>query len=313
MEQLIGLKKNNSTAPNVGDAALVKDTTTEKFMVDVIEPSQQTPIIVDFWASWCGPCKQLGPILEKIVREAKGAVRLVKIDVDRNQSLAAQLQIQSIPTVYAFYKGQPVDGFMGNVPESQVRSFIENLKKMAGANKPAANDVDTLIIQATDLLNQQSFGAAVTLLNKAIQLSPFHPKVVHGLVKGYIGLQKMADADRLIGQIPADKQNDPYISSAKAALGLAKSIKDIPPTPELEAHLGKDSNNLQIHFDLAMAYYRDFRYQQAIENLLKIISKNRSWNDGMARQQLLKFFEALGASHPDTIEGRRKLSSVLFS
>jgi len=123
----------------------------------------------------------------------------------------------------------------------------------------------------------------------------------------------MADADRLIGQIPADKQNDPYISSAKAALGLAKSIKDIPPTPELEARLGKDSNNLQIHFDLAMAYYRDFRYQQAIENLLKIISKNRSWNDGMARQQLLKFFEALGASHPDTIEGRRKLSSVLFS
>lgn len=314
MEHLIGLKKTSPTQPPASGQPLVKDSDTKNFMADVIQPSQQTPIIVDFWATWCGPCKQLGPILEKVVREAKGSVRLVKIDVDRNQDLAAQLQIQSIPMVYAFYKGQPVDGFMGNVPESQVRTFIENLKKLSGANNPAAtNTVENSLTEAYNLLQQQHFGTAAAIYSKVLQQQPHHLTAVNGLVKSYLGLQKLAEAKKVLDQLPPDKAADVLVKNAKTAIEFAESLKKIGQTKDLENSVSGNPKDLQRQFDLAMAYFRDQNPERGIEQLLGIIRQNQQWNEGQARKELLKIFDILGPSHPNTLDGRRKLSSILFS
>ncbi|MDE0201996.1 MAG: thioredoxin [Rhodospirillaceae bacterium] len=294
---------------SAGGAAQPKDATTQSFAADVIEASHQTPVIVDFWAPWCGPCKQLAPVLEKTVRDAGGKVALVKINIDENPEIAQQLRIQSIPAVFAFDKGQPVDGFMGAQPESQIKRFVERLVGPMGPSP-----LEQALEQAKDALDAGDFASASNIYGQILRQVPGEAAAIAGLVRCLVGAGDLQEARELVDGLDDDALKNADVESAVSALTLAEQAGEADgDTAELQARLAQDAGDHQARFDLAMAYHGAGRNEQAIDELIEIIRRDREWNEQAARQQLLKLFEALGHADPLTVAGRRKLSSILFS
>jgi putative thioredoxin len=306
MALLSGLR--GARAQPSAEAEVVKDADTRSFMADVIQASRAQPVIVDFWAPWCGPCKQLGPILERVVRNAGGKVRLVKINIDDNPELAQQLRIQSIPMVYAFSHGQPVDGFAGALPESQIKAFVERLTGPLG---PAPEEV--AIEQAKALAEAGQLDRAARVYEQILDAEPGNPEALAGLARARIGLGRLAAARELLAQVPKEHANHVDVDGARAALSLAEEAGALPDPKALEARLQANDNDHAARLDLATALFLRGQVEPAIEHLLTIIRKDREWQDQAARKQLVKLFEALGPKHPATISGRRRLSAVLFS
>lgn len=296
-------------AAGAGDAAgAIVDGSDRTFMADVVEASRTTPVIVDFWATWCGPCKQLGPILEKVVREAKGAVRLVKIDVDKNPMIAGQLRVQSIPTVYAFVDGRPVDAFQGALPESQVRAFVEKLAGSA-ANSPVAEALE----QGKAALESGDADTAAAIFAEVLQHEPENAVALAGIARYHIGVGNIEDAKAAIADIPAAAHKDAFVAAAIAALELAEQSGDTGDLQELLKKVEADPDDHQARFDLSMALFGAKRHQEAADHMLEIVRRDRDWNEDAARKQLVKFFEAWGPMHELTRAVRRQLSSIMFS
>jgi len=304
MEPLIG------SAPVAGD--LIKDSDTQHFVADVIEASRKQPVIVDFWAPWCGPCKTLGPALEKAVRDARGEVKLVKINVDTNQELAAQMRIQSIPAVYAFKDGRPVDGFVGALPESQIKSFIGRL-----AGEIGPSPVDQALEQAQAALDGGDAKSAAAIFEEVLRHLPESGPALAGLVRADIALGELDRARTTLNGAGEAAAKHADVAGARAALELAEQAKrrtsDGVALEQLRARLGGDANDHQTRYDLAMVLYAAGEREAAVDQLLDIVRRNRGWNEEAARKQLVKLFEAFGPQDPLTIESRRRLSSILFS
>ncbi|MFK0684783.1 thioredoxin [Ochrobactrum sp. BD67] len=292
-----------------GSADLVKDTTTAGFQADVIAESRRQPVLVDFWAPWCGPCKQLTPIIEKAVREAGGAVKLVKMNIDDHPSIAGQLGIQSIPAVIAFVNGQPVDGFMGAVPESKVKEFIAKI----GGPSDAETAIAEAVTAANELMEAGDFVQAAEIFSSILQAVPDNVDAVVGLATCVLESGDAEKAREILAQVPADKQNAPAVRALEARLALADQVKLIGDPIELEKRIQADPKDYQARFDLAQVRNAQGRREDAANELLFIMKASREWNDDGARKQLLQFFEAWGNADPATLGARRKLSSLLFS
>jgi len=286
----------------------VKDTTTQGFVKDVIEESKTQPVLVDFWAPWCGPCKQLTPILEKAVKAAKGKVKLVKMNIDEHPAIPGQMGIQSIPAVIAFSNGQPIDGFMGALPESQVIAFLERLTK----GKLVDEDAD-LMKSADDALAGGNAAEAADLYAKILAQDSGNIAALAGLARCYVATGNVEQAGKTLAMIPEAKQNDAAVAAARAALELAVQAKSVGPIDELQNKLAADPLDHQARFDLAAALNAQGKRGEAADHLLAIVKRDRKWNEDGARKQLVQFFEAWGATDPATLEGRKKLSSILFS
>lgn len=301
-------------APAAGE--LIKNSNTRGFMADVIDASHDAPVIVDFWAPWCGPCKQLGPLLEKAVREARGAVRMVKINIDESPEIAQQMRIQSIPVVYAFVQGRPVDGFVGAVPESQIKTFIKRLVQTAGAAMPES-PVEQAMEEAKALAEAGDFANAAGILAQVVQHDPANAIARARLARAQLAQKQTRQAREMLATIPADRLKDPAVASevnaVKAALDLAESAGAAGPVQDLQRKVAADANDHQARLDLASALYAAGDGEGAVDALIESIRRNRTWNEEAARKQLLKLFEAFGPTDPRTVQGRRKLSSVLFS
>lgn len=285
---------------------IIKDGTDASFMADVIEASRETPVIVDFWATWCGPCRQLGPALERVVTAAKGAVKLVKIDIDKNPSFAGQLRVQSIPAVFAFVDGRPVDGFMGAVPESQLKTFVERLAKAGGAD----DGLEQVLAMARESLELGDLGGAAQAYAQVLQHDPENVKALGGLARVYLAGDEPERAREIVDMAPADAK-DADLDSVRAALALAA---DAPAdVREFQERLAADPNDLEARFELAKALAAHGRLEDSVDNLLAIIEADREWNDQAARKQLLTVFEAAGQMSDIAKQGRRRLSAILFS
>ena len=298
-----------STAAQAG-ADLIKDTDTDSFVTDVVEASTEVPVIVDFWAPWCGPCKQLSPVIEKLVRQAGGLVRLVKINVDENQNLAMQLRVQSIPAVFAFRNGQPVDGFVGALPESQIRTFIERLT--GGAKPPKEIAIQEAMDEAAALLAEGDWQNASSIYNGILAEESAHPGAIAGIINCLRSAGEIAEAREVIESLSDEVKKDAIVAGAISAVDLAEQGSGIDDTAALEAKLAANPDH-QARFDLAVALYGNGSTEAAIDALLELVRRNRTWDDEAARKQLLKIFEALGPTDPLTSASRRRLSSLLFS
>ena len=292
------------TEPNVA-ADLVRDGTDASFMADVVEASKTTPVIVDFWATWCGPCRQLGPSIEKNVLAAKGKVKLVKIDIDKNPQYAGQLRVQSIPAVFAFVDGRPVDGFMGALPDSQVKQFVDRI-----AGQAPANETDELLAMAKESLAVGDVGGAAQAYAQVLQGEPDNVKALGGLAKCYLTGGDQDRAREIAEMAPAEAK-DPDLESVRAALALSKEAP--AETTEFEQRLARDEGDHDARFEIAKALAGRGAWDAAADHLLHIIAADRAWNDDAARKQLLTIFEAAGAGSDVTRTGRRRLSAILFS
>jgi putative thioredoxin len=296
-------------ATGAGAGDLVKDSSEKDFMRDVIEASRQVPVIVDFWAPWCGPCKQLGPALEKVVRQANGKVRMVKVNVDENQQIAAQMRIQSIPAVYAFVNGRPVDGFMGALPESQLKQFVDRL----GGQGSMAEEIEAAVAEGRVALEAQDYQSAAQIFAQVLQVDREHAGAIAGLARCQIAVGDLDNAQATLALVPPGKANDPEILSAKAALEMALNPVDVSEIGTLRAKIDNSPDDFQARYELAILLNGANQRAEATDQLIYIIKKMRGWNDEAARKQLVKFFEAWGPKDEFTLAGRRKLSSVLFS
>lgn len=315
MDFLFG--RGGSGAQNGGQAgagaqapagALIKEGNTASFAQDVIEASMQVPVIVDFWATWCGPCKQLGPALEKAVNAAKGAVRMVKIDVDKNQELAAQLRIQSVPTVYAFKGGRPVDGFVGALPDSQIKAFVERL-----IGGEVAGGLEEALAQAKDMLDQGDAATAAAIYQEILAEDTQNTTAIAGLVRCALVMGDVNGAKQLLDGLPADLARNAEIAAARTAVEVQEQATQAGPAAELRRQVATHPDDLQARFDLALAYFAGGERESAVEELLEIVKRDRAWNDDAARKQLVKLFDAFGPTDPLTIATRKRLSSLLFS
>lgn len=303
-------------AGNAPDAGLITETTMQTFGEHVVEASMTRPVIVDFWADWCGPCKQLMPALEAAVQAAGGAVALAKVNADENQALCAQLRIQSLPTVLAFWQGQPVDGFQGAVPASQIKAFIDKLTGLSGgaaAGDPLAEAVE----QAESLLDAGETEQAAQLLQQILGHAPDHGRALLGLAEAALTLNEAEQAKEILARLPEEARTDDALkarlSKMETSLELAAQAEDAGDITPLMALIEADPQNYQARFDLALAHQAAGDMAAAAEALLAIIMRDRDWNESAAREQLLKLFEAAGANDPFTLKYRRRLSSILFS
>ena len=293
-------------APQSADT-LIKDTSTAGFRQDVIAESMKQPVLVDFWAPWCGPCKQLTPVIEKAVKAAGGKVKLVKMNIDEHPQVAQQLGVQSIPAVYAFERGQPVDGFMGALPESQIKAFIERLVG------PGTGGADDLLAEAAELAKAGDVGGAAELYAAVLAEDPENVTAIAALAKLHVDLKDFEGARRFLDMVPAAKASHADVAAARAALELAEQAASLGDLGELEGRIAADPDDHQARFDLALGLNARNRREQAADELLAIFKRDRSWNEDAARKQLVQFFEAWGPMDPATLAGRRKLSSLLFS
>lgn len=292
---------------------LVKDGADQTFMADVIEASRETPVIVDFWAPWCGPCKTLAPALEKAVRGAKGKVKLVKINIDEHPGVAGQLGVKSIPAVFAFDRGRPVDGFMGAIPESQIRMFVDKLSNLGGPD-PAAADLEEALKEAATALAEGDVGGAAQVYAAVLQADPENVKAIAGLARCYIAAGEIDQARDMLSMVPEDKAKDADIQSVRAAIELASAAPaGGADTAAFDAALKGNPNDHQARYDLAGALAARGDLEGAVNELLTIVEKDRDWNEGAARAQVLKIFEAAGLTSDIAKNGRRRLSAILFS
>jgi len=287
---------------------LIKETTTQTFVKDVIEESKRQPVLVDFWAEWCGPCKQLAPVLEKVVGATKGKVKLVKMDIDKHPSIPGQLGIQSIPAVFAFVNGQPVDGFLGALPESQVVAFIERITK----DRIGGEEQD-LLKTADEALAKGDAAGAANLYAQVLAQESGNIGALAGLARSYVSTGAIEQAKQTLALVPEAKRNDPAVAAARAALEVAEQAQSVGPIAELEQKVAANPLDHQARFDLAVALNSKGQRQEAVDNLISIVQRDRKWNDDGARKQLVQFFEAWGPTDEATVNGRKRLSSVLFA
>ena len=290
-------------------ADLIKDSNTKQFKVDVIDASKTVPVLVDFWAPWCGPCKTLGPALEKIVLEAKGKIKLVKVDIDQNPELATQMRVQSIPAVFAFVDGRPVDGFMGALPESQIRQFIDKLGKMGSR----AEQIAEALAMANESLGLNDFEAAIDIASQIIMAEVGQAEAYAIKARAEMALNLLDEATATIAAVPPDKLTDAHVVSAKAALDLALNPVDTSALTKLEAAIAANPKDYAARLELATILNGSGKRDEATDQLIFVIKSDRTWNEDGARKQLVSFFEAWGPKDDATLAGRRKLSAVLFS
>ncbi|MEF2072467.1 thioredoxin [Consotaella aegiceratis] len=300
---LTGFDAASGAAP----ADLIKDTTTASFAADVIQESRKQPVLVDFWAPWCGPCKQLGPVLERVVRAAGGKVKLVKMNIDEHPSVAGQLGVRSIPAVFAFSGGQPVDGFMGALPESEVRQFVDRLA--GGGADPVAEALE----EAKKLLDAGDTAGAAQYFGAVLQHDPDNAAAAGGLAECYLALGDAPHAKAIIDQVPAAKASDPAVAAVKAKLKLAEEISGLGDPVALQARIEGNPDDHQARYDLALIAQARGQKAEAAGHLLEVIRRDRSWEDDGARRKLLELFDAWGAADPATRDARRRLSTLLFS
>jgi len=290
---------------------LIKETTTQTFVKDVIEESKRQPVLIDFWAPWCGPCRQLTPILEKAVRNAKGRVKLVKMNIDEHPAIPGQMGIQSIPAVIAFVGGQPADGFMGAVPESQVNAFIEKVTKgVPAAGEP---DIAEVLKEADAVLAEGDAATAAQIYAEVLAVDPANIAALAGLAKCYVTTGAIEQARQTLAMVPESRRNDPAVKAVQAAIELAEQAQSVGPVTELEQKVAANPLDHQARFDLATALNAAGNRAEATEQLLQIVKRDRKWNDDGARKQLLQFFDAWGGTDEATVEGRKRLSTILFS
>ncbi|MES0862394.1 thioredoxin [Ruegeria sp. SCPT10] len=302
------LNSSDSTAAT----DLIKDGSEATFMADVIEASQETPVIVDFWAPWCGPCKTLGPLLEEAVTAAKGAVKMVKINVDEAQMIASQMRIQSIPTVYAFFKGQPVDGFQGAVAGSEIKAFVDRVIEAAGGESPGGQ-LEDAVQAAEEMLAEGAAVDAAQTFSAILGEDPNHAAAYGGLVRAHIASDDLEQAEAILNGAPAEISSAPELEAAHAQLELAKQAADAGPVAELMATVEAEPDNHQARFDLAQALHANGDVEDAVAQLLELFRRDREWNDGAAKAQLFTIFDALKPNDPIVLNGRRKLSSMIFA
>ena len=302
---MIGLN-GATTAPVAQD--LIKDTSEAAFMADVIDASREVPVIVDFWAPWCGPCKQLGPALEAAVTAAKGRVKMVKVNVDQNQMIASQLRIQSIPTVYAFWQGQPVDGFQGALPASEITKFVDRVAALAG---------DGGLSEAIEMAEQALTDGDVVTANEIFAAilgeEPENAAAYGGLVRSHLAAGNLEQAEAFLAAVPARIATAKEIEAARAQIELAKQAANAGPEADLRAAVAANPDNHQARFDLAVALNAAGKVDEAVDELLELFRRDREWNDGAARAQLFTIFDALKPQDPTVLRGRRKLSSMIFA
>ena len=290
---------------------LIKDVNEDTFMADVIDASQEVPVIVDFWAPWCGPCKTLGPMLEKAVLAAKGAVRMAKVNIDDNQAIAGQLRVQSIPTVYAFHKGQPVDAFQGAVPNSEIDTFVARVIEASGGE--VNGGLSDALKSAEEMLEDGAASDAAEVFSAIIEEDNQNVKAYSGLARAKLDLEDIEGAEAVLNGVPADISDSPEIEAVFAKIALARQALDVGPLSELEAVVAADPSNSKARFEYSQALYAADNIDEAVAQLLELFRRDSNWNDGAAKVQLFTIFDALEPNDPIVLNGRRKLSSMIFA
>ena len=293
------------------DGSVIKEVSEATFMQDVVEASKENPVIVDFWAPWCGPCKTLGPQLEEAVKAANGAVTMAKVNVDENQMIAGQMQVQSIPTVFAFSNGQPVDGFQGAVSASEIKAFVERVVAANGGE--VENGLDTAVASAEQMLSEGDFEAAIETFTAILEEDANNLKSYIGLIKCHIALNDLDQAEAILNGAPLEISQSPEIEPVHAQIELAKQARDAGPINDLALLVEKKPDDHEARFKFAQALHGAGQIEEAVDQLLELFKRDREWNDGAAKSQLFIIFEALEPNNAIVLNGRRKLSSLIFA